>query len=435
MAANSGAMNSTVATPAQVDRNSPIHQDKLLPKHDPAAKAPEPYQPGPAWGASTGEKFTEIRVKIFPHNSSHTQPQGPEGSQSSVTLQTSGKCETRAATSSSAGPMGAKLKDLTPGKLLLTADKLDKPFWLVCDQPVKVLRVKEKIIPLAYRGRLFIKKAGASLTIVDVLPLEDYVNGVVPSEMPYSWHIEALKAQAIAARTYALFNLAANVASSDAAIQREQSGAQLDDTVEYQAYLGASSEGPASNQAVAATRGQVITYKGSIIDAFFHADSGGHTEDAANVWGDTIPYAVGKAEMFPYALVKDGAWTVTSKLSKLQASLTSGGELSAAAAPLSGVAVLEDDLNVSGRAHHVTLQMGALSKKVHGRKFQSALGLHSNLIVPTMNGDTVKVAGRGFGHGVGMSQCGARVMADHYRKTAEEILKFYYTGVEVTPVK
>jgi stage II sporulation protein D len=345
-----------------------------------------------------------------------------------------GKCETRAATSSSAGSMGAKLNNVT-GKILLTAEKFDKPFWLICDKGVKILRVKEKIVPVTYSGRLFVKKVGNYLTIVDVLPLEDYVKGVVPSEMPYSWHMEALKAQAIAARTYALYNLAANVASSDAAIQREQSGAQLDDTVEYQAFLGASSEGPASNQAVVATRGQVITYKGTIINAFFHADSGGHTEDAVNVWGDTIPYAVGKAEMFPYSLVKDGSWTVTSKLAKLQASLTSGGQLTAAAAPLTAVSVLEEDLNESGRAHHVTLSLGALKQKIHGRKFQSALGLHSNLIVPTMNGDTVKVAGRGFGHGVGMSQCGARVMADHYRKTAEEILKFYYTGVEVTPLK
>lgn len=439
----SGINSLAAVTPQQMNSNTPVHQERLIPH---AAGKPghaiEPYHPGPAWSTRLQAQFSEVRVKIFPHNSTYTQPEGPEASASTLTFSTSSKCETHAATAAtSASRPGAKLKDLLPGtKLVITAEKLEKPFWLVCDQPVRMLRVKEKIEPISYAGKLFVKKVSpakgaAFLTVVDVLPLEDYVKGVVPSEMPYSWHPEALKVQAVAARTYALYALSANAAAKDEAIQREESGAQLDDTVEYQAFLGVTSEGRNSNQAVLATRGQVLTYQGAIVNAFFHSDSGGHTEDAANVWGISIPYAIGKPEVFPYSMVKDGSWTMTAKLAKLQTTLSAKGELDAAAAPLTGVSVLQEDILASGRAHNVTLESGAGRVKVQGRKFQGALGLHSNLLTIGTKGDAMNVQGRGFGHGVGMSQWGARIMAEHYRKNFEEILKFYYSGVEITALR
>ncbi|MGZ3735115.1 MAG: SpoIID/LytB domain-containing protein [Bdellovibrionota bacterium] len=424
---------------AQIVANTPRDQEKFLPKPSPVPqKEPAPFTPGPAWTPASQSTFPVIRVKIFPHNSTYTQPEGPEASKAQVTFAPGVGCDVFAATSeSSEGAAGAKLRSILPGsKFTYSAAALDKPEWLVCDGPVRMERLNEKIEPLHYAGKLFIKKVGsgdaAYLTVVNVLPLEEYVKGVVPSEMPSSWHPEALKAQVVAARTYVLYSLASHEADHDAAIQREKSGAQLDDTVGYQAYLGTSTQAPASNQAVQDTTGLVLTYNGSLVNAFFHDSSGGHTEDAANVWGVAIPYAVGKAEIFPDSMVKGGTWTVNASLAKVQSRLQAAGALGASAAALTAVSIPADGLFPSGRARTVNLAAGADIKGVSGGKFAHALDLRSNLIQVTSEGDSVKIQGSGFGHGVGMSQWGARIMAEHYRKSFEEILKFYYTGVEIS---
>jgi stage II sporulation protein D len=129
----------------------------------------------------------------------------------------------------------------------------------------------------SYRGSLILHRARGGLMVVNRLPLDEYVQGVVPSEMPASWHPEALKSQAVAARSYAL-----------ASRPRSDVYDNLPDT-RSQVYTGASREQPESNAAVRATARQVLTYRGKPIVAFFFSTSGGRTENAENSFVDSGP--------------------------------------------------------------------------------------------------------------------------------------------------
>ena len=131
-----------------------------------------------------------------------------------------------------------------------------------------------------YRGDIVIYNIDGALTVVNSLPLEEYLLGVVPSEMPSKWNIEAHKAQAIAARSYALANLN----------KRNSKGYDLKDTPLDQAYGGASSETPQTTRAVLSTRGEVLTYDSKIIPAYYHASAGGKTLSAGDVWNHDLPY-------------------------------------------------------------------------------------------------------------------------------------------------
>lgn len=131
-----------------------------------------------------------------------------------------------------------------------------------------------------YRGDLIVYNLNGKLTVVNSLPIEQYIQGVVPSEMPSSWNFEAHKAQAIAARSYAMANLR----------KRASRGYDLKDTPVDQAYGGASAETIQTNRAVQATSGVVLTYNNSIIPAYYHAASGGHTVTSSTPWSRDLPY-------------------------------------------------------------------------------------------------------------------------------------------------
>ena len=129
-----------------------------------------------------------------------------------------------------------------------------------------------------YRGLVMIQNKNGKLTVINNVPLEDYIKGVVPSEMPTSWEREAHKAQAIAARSYALANLG----------KRGAYGYDLKDTPEDQAYNGASAETHITNSAVEDTKGIVLTYNMQVISAYYSASAGGQTN--TNSWGASLPY-------------------------------------------------------------------------------------------------------------------------------------------------
>lgn len=129
-----------------------------------------------------------------------------------------------------------------------------------------------------YHGKLMIKNVNGKLIVINDVDLENYLKGVVPSEMPASWEYEALKAQAIAARSFALANLG----------KQAKNGYDLKDNTEDQAYGGASAETNKTNKAVDETHGLVLTYDMKIISAYYSASAGGMT--SASVWGGYAPY-------------------------------------------------------------------------------------------------------------------------------------------------
>ncbi len=129
-----------------------------------------------------------------------------------------------------------------------------------------------------YRGIIIIRNKNGKLTVINDVPLEDYIKGVVPAEMPSSWDMEALKAQAVAARSYALANLG----------KQARYGYDLKDNTEDQAYNGASGETAQTNAAVKDTEGIVLTYNTKVISAYYSASAGGQTN--TNSWGNNLPY-------------------------------------------------------------------------------------------------------------------------------------------------
>ncbi len=131
-----------------------------------------------------------------------------------------------------------------------------------------------------YRGQFLVFVAGSGLTLTNDVDIESYIQGVVPSEMPSKWNAEALKAQAIAARSYAVANMGKHASG----------GFDLNDTTEDQCYGGASAETIKTNEAVASTRGQVLVYGNKVIPAYYHASSGGQTLQSGAVWGKNLPF-------------------------------------------------------------------------------------------------------------------------------------------------
>ena len=124
--------------------------------------------------------------------------------------------------------------------------------------------------------------------LIEVKSINEYLKGVVPSEMPHFWPAEALKAQTVAARTYATFHI----------LHGGGGIYDVDDTVQYQAYTGNTDHRPQTDAAVDATSSIVMVYNDKIIQAYFSADAGGYTEAASEVWPVTAPYCVSKPEVY-----------------------------------------------------------------------------------------------------------------------------------------
>ena len=131
-----------------------------------------------------------------------------------------------------------------------------------------------------YRGNLIIQARNGALTVINDVDLENYLKGVIPAEMPSGWDTEAHKAQAIAARSYALANLG----------KRADKGYDLNDTPQDQAYGGASAEKKSTTYAVKETQGIVLTHDQKIISAYYTASAGGYTKSANAAWGKNLPY-------------------------------------------------------------------------------------------------------------------------------------------------
>ena len=302
----------------------------------------------------------------------------------------------------------------------------------------------------AYRGAIRVMKSPQrwGLTVVNVVPVEEYLYGVVGKEMSPSWHREALKAQAVAARTYAISHK--NYFASR--------GFDMTDDTSSQIYAGINGESPSVIAAVDATRGEILTYGGKPIDAFFCSTAGGWTENSENVWGSRIPYLRGVSD--DSSRMPSYRWSVTTTPEKLAANLAAAGKgvgkvRSITLSPLGKRPMAVSDRGVSGRVLSMTVNGSAGSVRVTGNAFQSIYGLKSTLFdfsqggaVPdpdsgrkgrstTMTvkaGVPITIYGYGWGHGLGMSQYGAYQMAqehgsaDTYYRT---ILTHYYTGTRL----
>lgn len=395
----------------------------------------------PDWSQDLLNVYATIRVKVFPHNAKYNAPHNKDTTINKVKLSSAGNCNMyKADVPTSEGGI-TKTTLLQTGKSFdLTLTNLKEAIWLECEDAIAVTRPDFAQTPTRYLGVLFAKPVdttnGKYITLVNVLKFEDYLRGVVPSEMPASWALEALKAQAIAARSYAFYELASKVSLLDSNIQEERSGAQFDDTVTYQAYKGLNNTTAATDKAIKETSGQVMIHEGKVVKAYFSADSGGHTENAENVWGKYLPYIIGKPEPYPDGSIPGTTWTYSPSFQEMQDKLVATNFLTEQQR-LSNVRINKDDYYPSTRPSHVelVLQDGSV-KRILAVDFSFAMRIKSPWIKISTNltNRTATFNGRGYGHGAGMNQWGAKVMVDKLNYNHNGILKFYYTGIDITDV-
>ena len=260
------------------------------------------------------------------------------------------------------------------------------------------------------------------------MTMADYLWSVVAAEMPAAFEPEALKAQAITARTYTLWKMAVGDADHpDADVCTDITCCQAYITPEQAAANWENSAAVYKQKitsAVRSTNGQVITYEGQPIQAVFFSSAAGRTEDAVAVWGREVPYLVGvdspEGEGIPN--YETQVTLTAAEVKKLVLSQFPGADLSGSAKSW----FQNRTLTASGRVD--TMDIGGITMK--GTQVRALFGLRSACFTVETAGDTVTFHVTGYGHGVGMSQYGANVLAKE-GKTCEEILKWYYTGVKI----
>ena len=341
-----------------------------------------------------------------------------------------------------------------------------------------------------YRGAIGIGGT-TGITPYNLLPIEEYLYGVVPNEMVPSWPIEALKAQAVAARSIAIYQYNRYIAS----------GYNVVDTTATQAYGGYNKEDSRTTEAVDITKGQTVRYKGKVAEALYFSTSGGYTESAENVWGYPIDYLVGVEDSFETE-PEQGEWIRTITLDEINQCLaskqvdigmaqgvqvlsrtssgrvnemniigtkgnytltrenirtffsgTKEGSLKSRLFNLVGatnsgeqtpqmVSVLSASGLVDMPAQDMIVTNGQLTEPILGNSvtIESADGIFelpfidndssgNTATCETIMGD-MTIIGKGYGHGVGMSQSGAKGMAK-LGFSYEEIVKYYYKGISV----
>ncbi|MCY8836078.1 SpoIID/LytB domain-containing protein [Bacillus atrophaeus] len=288
------------------------------------------------------------------------------------------------------------------------------------------------------------------------IPFEDYLKGVVPNEMPASWSLEALKAQSVAARTYSI----------------TKAGSTVADTTAFQVY-GGYSWNANSTKAVEQTKGKVLKYNGSLITAAYSSSNGGYTEASNEVWASSVPYLIAKKDKKdPQStwtltlskkqldtnsldLNKPASWwsstneTNSAQLAGIKNWIMKNKETSAASLKIKSI----EDLSFSGttqgqRPKTASLKVNYIVKNSTGsydsnksttitvpvtelRTMIGASAFKSTYV--TVKKDTSKytISGKGYGHGIGMSQYGAKARAES-GDSYSTILKFYYPGTTLT---
>jgi stage II sporulation protein D len=279
-----------------------------------------------------------------------------------------------------------------------------------------------------YRGSLSLEPETGGVKVVNRVALNDYLKGVVPSEMGSGAPFEASKAQAVLARTWVLVRLG----------RHRGGGYDFCDLTHCQSYQGADWERPSSSLAVDSTAGEIATDQGEPIEVFYHSTCGGHTAKAEEIWGDVKEsYLGGIADSAGRRAYCQGSehmrWRFAATLGKLRSALAKTPETHPGKTLKD---ILPAAFEQSGRVSRVKI-IGSLQKEVSGEVFRTAVcrALGWNTVKSTwftvhrQKGQIVLI-GRGFGHGVGMCQYGARGRAlagQSYR----QIIEAYYPGAKV----
>ena len=269
---------------------------------------------------------------------------------------------------------------------------------------------------------------------VETIKIDEYLYGVVSAEMPVSYENEALKAQAVVARTYTIYQIRNNS-------KKHENADICDNYACCQAWISKedriakwNSEEAESNwnkivEAVNSTSGKIVTYNGEPINAFFHSNSGGTTESSVNIWGGIdYPYLKSVETSGENGYKQYNSQVQISKQELLDKLKQKYADCEIDFSKPDCIKILE--YTTSGRVK--TIKFG--NKEIAGTEARTILGLKSTNFTFSIEGENITFSVTGYGHGVGMSQTGADSMAKS-GATYEEIIKHFYTGVEITELK
>lgn len=267
-----------------------------------------------------------------------------------------------------------------------------------------------------YSGLLETKRQGGRWLYINHVPMDEYLTSVVGHEMSPNWHPEALKAQAVVARTYLLVKMKERVSKEY----------DVDTTTNFQVYGGLKKNDGGARQAVAATHNEVLYHRGHLAQTFFHSSCGGTLASAQEVWGKPVTYL--NVQSSPYCSAAPVyKWQVKIPFAEISRRLAAKG--------VKSVRIVER--SPSKRVKTIKLVTSRGSKKVRGDKFRMALGalkVKSTFFGIAQKGNSVILTGRGFGHGVGLCQWGAKIQAEKRGTSYRRILDHYFPGTSLRTV-
>ncbi|MFA5156921.1 MAG: SpoIID/LytB domain-containing protein [Candidatus Omnitrophota bacterium] len=319
-------------------------------------------------------------------------------------------------------------KILSSGKFLSAAASGSKAGIIIDGDEYKTGRISVEASgqqPVVINGRNYrgnvrlIKKDNLRLTAVNDIGLEDYVKGILYNEVSHYWPEEALKAQAVVCRTYAIYQSA------------QSSGRDYDVTndIYSQVYGGKASERFRTNRAVDDTKGLTLTYAGAVFPAYFHATCGGHTEDASLLWNINLPVLWGVSCGF----CKESPhfnWHRVMTLDEIKDALVKAGHKNCG----NILAIEISGTDNSGRVRDLVFRTDKDMLVVSAKDFRNIIGpnaIKSANFKVSITGRDAIFEGRGWGHGAGMCQWGAYFMAKEAR-SFKDILAHYYPGSELS---
>ncbi len=358
-----------------------------------------------------------VRVRVFPHVGRYVTPHGEDRKTRELRIRSAGPCERITVASTTPEPMVDE--SLVVGGFVNFRLRCQSPIWVEREAGLK---------SYAYEGEIDVVTArdatGASfIQAVNRVSMEAYLRGVVPTEMDVNWGVEALKVQAVAARTYALGYLPPGVPGE------ALGDFDIDDTVRFQAYQGLRRVDPRSDRAVLETQGEILRFGSGLVAAFFSDDAGGVTESSASYFGTPLTYCAARREPFLDSESPMSEWSVQITWDVLTNRLKVAGKISADDRVIDA-SVSQSATTDGGRPLEIRYQTAqGIVFRESVATFVTTHRLKSRFFSVNPSTTDLQVQGRGWGHGVGMSQTGAWILTGPlYQWDYRRVLDFYYPG-------
>lgn len=271
-----------------------------------------------------------------------------------------------------------------------------------------------------FRGNVEIIKKNNHLSAVNYIDLEDYIKGILYHEASHYWPEEALKAQAIACRTYAVYQIEVS----------KNNDYDVTNDIYSQVYGGKTSERYRTNKVVDDTQGLILNYQGKVFPAYYHATCAGHTEDASLLWNTDIMPLKGVACFFCKGSPHFN-WHYDIPIKDLEVKLNKAGY------KINNIKEIRiTGLSASGRVAKLSIASDNKEINIPAKDFRNIVGpntLRSTNFQVSIAGNDVVFEGIGWGHGAGLCQWGAYFMAKQ-GKDYREILRYYYPGANVKTI-